>query len=130
MIDKNTDLQNTTAPAITYSECYALYFHSGHWLNLLIPKKKGKGFLKKPLGGHHANKNTMDLVYSDDLTGVVNFYHTTDVDNYLSLKMCKADYQQGFDSDLSIVLEKVKETWNQIKGFELVEQHVFWDAVP
>lgn len=28
MIDKSTDLQNTTAPAITYSECYRLPFLS------------------------------------------------------------------------------------------------------
>jgi len=111
------------------SKYIALYFHTGNSLFLCIPKKNGRGYLKHPLGGHHQNKLTNDFLYGDDLRGIMQFKDTTDIDNYLSLKMCKVDYHDEYEANLAIVFAKIQETWSWIEGFEEMTRSEFFDFV-
>lgn len=126
--DTNTD-RKPVLPLLPGSQSYALYFYSSQYLHVAIPKKKGSGFLKSALGGHHANKNTMSFIYDDELRGIINFYHTTDVDGYLYIKMVKADYMSGFEDDLKIVLSKIKDVWCQITDFKHITADEFWNVI-
>jgi len=67
MIDKRTDLQNTTAPAITYSECYAQVFSRLFFGDCLIESDKIKD-------------GSVDLILTDLPYGTMNGFNGIDWD--------------------------------------------------
>ena len=98
---------NTTA-LFTYDSLYNMY--------VLIPKKRGEGFLKYALGGHHGNDKYRELIYHDVVSEY--FGDVTDVDGYVSIEMKGHGLDDTFKSKASEVRAVIKELFPQIRNWK------------
>ena len=97
MIDKSTDLQDTTNPAITYSECYQQCFCSD---NLELMKT--------------IESNTIDLIYCDILYGTGRNFG-----DYQDLKPIRSEIEAHY-------LPRLKEMHRVLKNTGSIYLHCDW----
>lgn len=91
---------------------------------VLIPKRKGEGFLKSPFGGHHSNKYYWDFM--NKMTNERHFKDVSDIDGcaYVSTYLCY--YEEGFDKHEENILKALESVFKHVNGFERITRHDFW----
>lgn len=85
-------------------------------LVFLIPRKKGKGFLKNPTGGHHVTETYRKL--RDGLEGVTN--EIWDGFGMLHINIKHIKTTEGYETSLDKIRPVLKETFPQITEFKEV----------
>ena len=120
MIDRNTEAPMTQNP------CYALFFLGiKGCVAILIPKKRGVGYLKSPFGGHYAGEKykefcSLNLTYAGD---------AFDIDGYLSIGLGLNSWDADYIKAVTEIMEGVISIFPQCCGFKEVDSPTFWSHV-
>lgn len=94
-------------------------------LVFLIPRRKGKGFLKNPTGGHHVTETYRKL--RDGLEGVAN--EVWDEFGMLHINIKHIKTTEGYETSLNKIRPFLKETFPQITEFKEVGWKTAFDLV-
>lgn len=120
MIDRNTEAPMTQNP------CYALFFLGiQNRVCVLIPKKRGKGYLKSPFGGHHANLQYRKFNQSN----LEKVGDCVDIDGYLSVDIRANSWGKDYYDVVHSIMDELMDVFPQIKGYEEIDSPTFWSHV-
>ena len=90
-----------------------------------IPKRKGIGFLKSPLGGHHANEFYHEFM-DTDIDGV-KYNEVFDVDGYLSIGLpYETTERECATEELTICLSEI---FTHISEWREISKKEWWDII-
>ena len=91
---------------------------------ILIPKKRGTGYLKSPFGGHHANDKYREF---GDYT-IKGKGDSVDIDGYLFVEISFSSWEPAYDQCVKEIMEALCEIFPQVEGYGEIHSE-FWDHV-
>lgn len=119
-------IDSSNAAPMTQNPCYALFFLGiQNSVCVLIPKKRGKGYLKSPFGGHHANLQYRQFNQSN----LEKVGDSVDIDGYLSIEIRANSWDKDYYDVVHSVMDELMEVFPQIKGYEEIDSPTFWSHV-
>ena len=118
----NTKLQ----PQSRMSGCYALFFMGIHkCISILVPKKRGIGYLKSPFGGHHCNKHYFEFT-SLNLTYVGD---CCDIDGYLSIDFRLNQWDEEYQFAINEIMTGIVTVFKQCEGYKEIDAETFYRLI-
>ena len=91
---------------------------------ILIPKKRGVGYLRSPFGGHHTNRQYFDFCdYNIKGKG-----DSVDIVGYLVVGISFYSLQPEYDQCVKEIMEALCEIFPQADGYEEIHSE-FWNYI-
>ncbi len=94
-------------------------------IEILMPRERGKGWLKSPFGGHHTNSFYWDFL-NLRIPYVGDCY---DINGYLSICFSKHNHESDFNESVQLVLDGLKEVFSQILSTKELSHDEFYSLI-
>jgi hypothetical protein len=96
-------------------------------LGILIPKVKGVGYVKSPLGGHHSNEKYKDLLSLH----IENLGDVDDIDGYVHLTQRGRfnKWDDGYVAYMDNIKKAFTDLFPRIKDWKVLDWGKFMDVV-
>jgi hypothetical protein len=94
-------------------------------INILIPKIRGKGYVKSPFGGHHSNDKYKELSrFNIDMD-------VSDIDGYVNIHTSYRinQWDDAFNDYVNNIKKVFEELFPRIKSWKEIELRQFMDIV-
>lgn len=94
---------------------------------IIVPKKRGDGFLVSALGWHYNTEKYQSFI--EKTAHVLGVMGVSDCDGYLSVELKKNSWEDGFYDDVNLVLDAIKDIHQHIEEFKELGTDDFFDLV-